>query len=78
MKRSRIQVFVTAILLVALIILVKDFIVPLSMNGAVFAVCGYRDCIVDCEGTNCGCGHVGPDYVACYCDWGMTIMWCGY
>lgn len=74
MKRSRVHFLVTAVLLVALSVLLIDAIVPLQAAKA--AICGTGTCIVMCEGTNCNCGHVGTDYAECYCDGFNTKIYC--
>lgn len=71
MKRSRVHFLVTAVLLVALSVLLIDAIVPLQ--AAKWALCAYNNCFVECEGTNCQCGHTGVDYVECFCD-GLYVM----
>lgn len=74
MKRVKINFFVTVVLLVALCILMIDTVVPLQAAKA--AICGTGHCIVSCEGENCHCGHVGEDYVECYCDGFNTKLYC--
>ena len=74
MKKSRVQLALTALLLFVLAFLLTDSLAPL--RAAKVAICGYGSCIVTCEGENCDCGHVGPDYVSCHCDDGLTIKWC--
>ena len=74
MKRARVHFLVTAVLLVALSALLIDVVVPLQ--AARLAVCGYGSCIISCEGENCHCGHVGPDYVECYCNGYNAKLYC--
>jgi hypothetical protein len=74
MKRTRVHFLVTAFLLVVLSVLLIDAVVPLQAAKA--AICGTGHCIVMCEGENCHCGHVGTDYVVCWCDFLYEIMYC--
>lgn len=57
-----------------LAVLLIDAIIPLRAANA--AICGTGICIVMCEGTHCDCGHVGTDYVECYCDGFNTRKYC--
>ncbi len=66
MKRVRFQFLVTAVLLIAISILLIDAVVPLQ--AAKSAYCSYGTCAVRCDGENCECGRVEEHFVECWCD----------